>query len=296
MRKDVTFISKGLKCSAFLYVPDSWKKGKKLPAIVMAHGLSAVKEQGLPDVAERFVAAGFVTLLFDYRTFGNSEGEPRQQLFQLEMVEDYHNAISCVPTQPEVDPQRIGIWGTSNSGGLVLYVGTFDKRAKAVVAQVPGVFNPAYWYTVNTAKWQIDGEVLLKDRIERYKTGKVNYVKVVAPEGQPCVLPGKEAYDFFISSQAVAPRWRNQITVESLEKMREFDPVSFVDLLSPTPLLLIPADNDGLIPIDAIMKVYEKVPGPKAMVTLPIKHFEIYHEPWLSKAADAAIDWYKKYL
>jgi len=296
MRKNIIFGSKGLQCSGLLYVPNNLKVGQKVPAIVMAHGLSAVKEQVLPDVAERFVAAGFVTMVFDYRFFGDSEGEPRNQLFPLEMVEDYRNAITWVSGQTEVDPQRIGIWGTSNSGGLVLYVGTFDKRLKAVVAQVPAIFNPAYWHAMNPAKWNSDGEFLRRDRIERYKTGVVNYVKVVAPEGQPCVLPGKEAYDFFMSTPVTAPNWRNQLTVESLEKMREFDPVGSIHLISPTPLLLIPAENDGLIPLDAIKAIYEKVLEPEAISILPIKHFEIYYEPWLSKAADAAINWFKKHL
>jgi len=262
----------------------------------MAHGLSGVKEQALPDVAELFVAAGFITLVFDYRFFGDSEGEPRNQLFPLEMVEDYRNAITWISEQKEVDHQRIGIWGTSYSGGLVLYVGTFDKRVKAVVAQVPYTFSPESQRAMDPGKWDSDGEFLLRDRIERYRNGVINYVKVVAPEGQPCMLTGKEVYDFFMSTQETAPNWRNQLTVESLEKMREFDPVSSIRLLSPTPLLLIPAGNDGLIPLDGVKATYEKALEPKAISILPISHFEIYREPWLSKAADAAINWYRQYL
>ncbi len=295
MRKTVSFDSKGLRCSAWLYVPDKQRK-KKLPAIVMAHGFSCVKEQTLPDVAELFVAAGFVTLLFDYRFFGDSEGEPRNQLFPLEMVEDYRNAITWVSGQKEVDPQRIGIWGTSYSGGLVVYVGTFDKRVKAVVAQVSAIFGPGYRHAMNPAQWDSDGDFLLRDRIERYRNGVINYVKVVAPDGQPCYFPGKETYDYFMSTKEFAPNWRNQVTVESLEKIREFDPVSSVHLLSPTPLLLIPAENDSLIPSDTVMTVYEKVSEPKAILNLPITHYEIYREPWLSKAAEAAINWYRQYL
>jgi fermentation-respiration switch protein FrsA (DUF1100 family) len=296
MRKNVMFTSRRLQCSGLLYVPDNLNTGQKLPAIVAANGLSAVKEQVLPDIAERFAAAGFVTLVFNYRFFGDSEGEPRNQLFPLEMVEDYRNAITWISRETEVDPQRIGIWGTSYSAGLVLYVGTFDRRVKAVVGQVPAIFSPGYRYTKDPAKWNSDGEFLLQDRIERYKTGVVNYVKVVAPQGQRCVLRGEKAYDFFMSKQATAPNWRNQLTVESLEKIREFDPVSSVYLMSPTPLLLIPAGNDELIPSEVVMMVYEKVSEPKTILTLPITHFEIYHEPWLSKAADAAVNWFEKHL
>ena len=88
MWKDITFNSKGLKCRGWLYAPDDIDTNQKVPTIIMAHGFSAVKEQALPGYAERFAEAGFVTLLFDYRFFGSSDGEPRCQLFPLEMVED----------------------------------------------------------------------------------------------------------------------------------------------------------------------------------------------------------------
>ena len=80
MRKPVSFASQGLQCRGWLYVPDELAVDGA-PAIVMAHGLSAVKEQALPDYAAQFAAAGFVTLVFDYRFFGESQGEPRSQLF-----------------------------------------------------------------------------------------------------------------------------------------------------------------------------------------------------------------------
>jgi hypothetical protein len=110
------------------------------------------------------------------------------------------------------------------------------------------------------------------------------------------VLPGKEAYDFFMSTTETAPNWRNQMTVESIEKMREFDVISSIGLLSPTPAMFIPADNDGLIAIESIVGVYDKISEPKSLVSLPITHFEIYNDPWLSKAADIACEWYRTYL
>ena len=137
MRHDIEFLSKGTLCHGWLYVPNNLTGGEAAPGIVMAHGFAGVKEMGLEGFAEDFEAAGFITLVFDYRFWGESEGEPRNQIFALEMVEDYRNAITWLSERPEVDSQRIGIWGTSYSGGLCLYVGTHDKRVKAVVAQVP---------------------------------------------------------------------------------------------------------------------------------------------------------------
>jgi fermentation-respiration switch protein FrsA (DUF1100 family) len=296
MNKAVTFSSEGLKCCGLLYLPEGGEQKKQFPAVIMAHGLSGVKEQALPQVAEKFADAGFVTFIFDYRFFGDSEGEPRNQVFPLEMVEDYRNALTWVSELPNVDPKRIGIWGTSLSGGIALYTTTFDKRVKAVVVQVPAIFNPVIRFTRSPDAWVNDSNLISQDRIERFRTGTINYIKIVALPGQQCVLPGKEAYDFFMSTKEVAPNWRNQMTVESIEKMREFDVISSIELLSPTPVMFIPAENDGLISIESISAVYEKVSEPKFMVPLPITHFEIYRDPWLSKAADLAIDWYRKYL
>jgi fermentation-respiration switch protein FrsA (DUF1100 family) len=294
MRKEIAFVSKGLRCSGWLYVPDDLKTGVKAPTIVMANGFTGVKEQILPDFAAKFVNAGFVTMVFDYRYFGDSEGEPLSQNFPLEMVEDIRNAITWVSEQPEVDSQRVGIWGASFGGGLVLYVGTYDRRVKAVVSQVPYAPSPEQRRTRNPENYDNVGKLLLRDRIARYKTGVANYMKVVSSEGEPCVLPGKEAYDEYTAIKQ--PNWRNQVTLESLEKMREFDPVSMVYMISPTPLLFIVAEKDSFFPIDLIKIVYEKAKKPKAIKTFPVLHFEMYREPWISKAAGEAIIWYKRYL
>ncbi len=275
-------------------MPDDLKTGVKAPVIVMANGFTGVKEQILPDFADKFVDAGFVTMVFDYRYFGESEGEPRSQNFPLEMVEDYRNAITWVSDQPEVDPQRIGIWGTSFSGGLVLYVSTYDRRVKSVVSQVPMALSPEQRRARSPEKYDTMGKFLLHDRIARYKTGVVNYMKVVDPEGAPCLLPGKEAYDEYMAIKH--PNWRNQVTIESLEKMREFDPVSMVHMISPTPLLLIVAEKDSFASPAIAKVIYEKAKEPKAMKTFPVLHFEMYREPWISKAAAEAINWYEHYL
>jgi len=295
MPKKVWFYSKGLKCAGLLYVPEN-AGDKKSPVIVMAHGLSAVKEQALPEYATKFVDAGFVILAFDYRFFGESDGEPRCQLFPLEMVEDYRNAITWVSDQPGVDASRVGIWGTSFSVGYVLYTGAFDRRVKAVVAQVPAVGSPTSRHARSPERWERDSQTMIENRIDRYRTGRVSYVKVVATAGEPCIIPGKSAYDFFVGSQQLAVNWRNQLTRESLEKIREFDNVTSVSLISPTPLMIIAAERDELIRLETVKSVMEKAGDPKELHTLPITHFEIYREPWLSDAARLAVDWFKKYL
>ena len=130
----------------------------------MTHGLTAVKEMILPNFAEAFASAGFAVLAFDYRCFGESEGEPRSQLFPLDQVEDARNAITWAADQAEVDPQRIALWGTSLGGAIAVYTATFDKRVKVVVAQVPSIITPDSRRSRNPEIWDRVGELLIQDQ------------------------------------------------------------------------------------------------------------------------------------
>jgi cephalosporin-C deacetylase-like acetyl esterase len=129
MRKDVEFKTQdGATLAAWHFLPD--QTSGKVPTIVMAHGFSAVKEMYLDKFAEVFAAAGVGALVFDNRNFGASGGEPRQEIDPWEHVRDYRNAITFAQTLPETDLDRIGIWGSSYSGGHVLVVGAIDRRVK----------------------------------------------------------------------------------------------------------------------------------------------------------------------
>src|ERR1700761_9768913 len=103
----------------------------------MAHGFPAVKEMYLDRFADAFAAAGLGALVFDNRNFGASDGEPRQEIDPWQQVSDYRDAITFAETLEATDPERIGIWGSSYSGGHVLVVGAIDRRVKCVVAQAP---------------------------------------------------------------------------------------------------------------------------------------------------------------
>src|SRR5260370_40121857 len=134
-RRDVEFDAEGVTLRGWFYTAE----GASAPgaAVVMAHGFSAVKEMYLDSFAEVFAAAGLNVLVFDNRGFGASDGEPRQEIDPWAQVHDYRHAITYVSTLPGVDPQRIGIWGSSYSGGHVLVVAAIDRRVKAVVSQGP---------------------------------------------------------------------------------------------------------------------------------------------------------------
>jgi len=138
-RLDLRFSSGGVKCAAWLYLPS----GEPAPVIVMAHGLGAVRGMRLDAFAERFTDAGYACLVFDYRHFGDSDGEPRQLLDIDRQRDDWRAAIDFVRSLDSVDGSRIVLWGTSFGGGHVIAVAACDDDIAAVIAQCPFTDGPA---------------------------------------------------------------------------------------------------------------------------------------------------------
>jgi cephalosporin-C deacetylase-like acetyl esterase len=135
MRRDIEINAEGTILRGWLYLPQGAKG--RVPVVVMAHGFSAVKEMYLDRFAEVFSQAGIAALVYDNRNFGASDGEPRQEIDPWQQVRDYRHAITWVMSRAEIDADRIGVWGSSYSGGHVLVVGAIDRRVKCVVSQVP---------------------------------------------------------------------------------------------------------------------------------------------------------------
>jgi dienelactone hydrolase len=133
-REDVWFNSGSDRISAWLY--RSASNGDS-PLLVMAHGLGAVRTMRLDAYAERFSAAGYACLVFDYRYFGDSEGQPRQLLDIRKQLQDWTAAVAYARTLTGIDDNRIGLWGTSFSGGHVIATAARLPGIAAVIAQCP---------------------------------------------------------------------------------------------------------------------------------------------------------------
>src|SRR3984893_296583 len=134
-RRDIEFNAEGVILRGWFYAAEA----SPAPAVVIAHGFSAVKEMSLDSFAEVFNGAGLNVLVFDNRNFGASDGEPRLEIDRWAQVRDYRHAITYAGTLPEVDATRIGIWGSSYSGGHVLVAAAIDRRVTAVVSQAQRV-------------------------------------------------------------------------------------------------------------------------------------------------------------
>jgi len=292
----IEFKSGGLRCRGLKYVPGGMAPNEKRPCIVLAHGFSAVKEMYFTDYAAAFARAGFVAIVFDYRYLGESEGEPRGQIFPWEQIEDFRNAISFAQLQPEVKADKIGVFGSSYSGGHVICLGALDRRVKVVACQVPLVDG---WTNFQAIVPRAAGAGLLKyleaERIERYKTGKVSYLPVVAPDNN-AVLNTSDSHKWFTEThKSKAPRWENRVTVESIEKFIEYSPAVYMGRISPTPFLMMVAENDVLTPTDVAINAFESVREPKKLVILPGGHFDAYVNGFAQSSGNA-IAWYEQWL
>ena len=141
-REELEFESGGDRCAAWLYRPPrtpalaSSGDVALVPLVVMAHGLSGTRRDGLGPFAERFAAAGIAALVFDHRGFGDSGGEP--DLFQPKrQLEDWREALAFARRLPGIDPERIATFGSSMGGGNALAAAAADPRVAAAISQVP---------------------------------------------------------------------------------------------------------------------------------------------------------------
>ena len=295
-RRDVEFDAEGVTLRGWFY-PAEGASGAA-PTVVMAHGFSAVKEMYLDSFAEVFAAAGLNALVYDNRNFGASDGQPRQEIDPWAQVRDYRHAITYASTLPEVDATRIGIWGSSYSGGHVLVVAAIDRRVKAVVSQVPLVSGHDNLRALVRADLIAGFRGMFdSDRLARFQGDPPAMVPVVdADPTAPSALPTADSYTWFTETAKLrAPSWRNEVTLRSVEMFTEYEPITYVPYISPTPLLMLPARGDHLTPSELAIAAYGKANEPKKLTILPGGHFDAYVDGF-DVSSGPARDWFLEHL
>jgi len=270
-RRDITFTSGGMRCAAWLYLPEG--VAEPAPCVVMAHGFGGTRSDAVPDFAERFVDAGLAALVFDYRHFGDSEGEPRQLLDIELQLEDWTAAIACARTRPEVDPTRIALWGSSFSGGHVVEAGARDGHVQAVVSQGPfadGLKQIASFSLSLNLKITAHA---LRDQIGALLGRPPHYVPVVGPPGSDAMLQSPETEAGYLAIVPEGSRWRNEVTPRVMLRVPLYRPfLRGPDL--PCPWLVCIADRDDLTPPQIATKLAEA--GGAEVRHYDLGHFEIY--------------------
>ncbi len=281
-----TIYSEGVRLAADLFSLKS-NEGQELPTILMAHGWGGTKRVLRRD-ALAFARAGYLAVTFDYRGWGESDGrviltrpapkaegktrytaevmEIREVVDPIEQSRDWLNAMHWLQADPQCDAARIGIWGSSYSGGHVLYVAAHDQRVKAVVSQVGGM----------DSRFVVADEAARKqtlDQATQRTRGEIGYPQPSAQE---------------VGNLRGAP---------IREKLMHYAPVELGDQASHAPILFIIAEKEELFDNrDNGIKAHSMAKEPKKLVSIPaITHYGIYREA-REQAQKLAIEWFDKHL
>ena len=292
MKRAVEFYSEGFKLCGDVYIPDGPGPVGRRAAVLLCHGYTGVKDLYLPDNAKAFNRAGYVAMAFDYKGWGESEGS-RSRLAPYSRVMDVQAAMTFLGLQPEVDPERIGLYGTSYGGATVAWVGAVDQRAKCIVSVV-GIGNGARWMSRvrRRDEWFDLLERSAADRERRATNGKSQFV-----ERSEILLPDRQSAELAAAARRNNPAAVNTIPLEYVDDTLGFNPEWIVDRISPRPILFITSDNDRLVPPEESEQLYAHAKEPKKLVVLKgYGHYEVYLEPAFSEVMGATLDWCQQYL
>lgn len=277
-RLDVTIPSGGLECSGWLYLPD----GPPAPVVVLAHGMGAVRENWLPAYAERFCAAGYACLVFDYRYLGSSPGIPRQLIDIDAQLADLAAAVAFVRSLDSVDTGRVVLWGTSFGGGHVLTTAARDDRIAAVVAQCPFTDGLAssLWIPIPIAA-RILG-LAIRDIIGARLGAQPVMVALGGYPGSTALMADPRFEAHYQAIKAQAPLFENEVTARITVRSAVHVPGRKAAKID-CPILFCVCDYDTAAPAAATLRHARRARRGE-IKRYPIEHFDIYEGDWFERA------------
>lgn len=290
-QETVSFYSEGSKLQGLLRLPNEgigpW------PGIVQGPGWLGLHDAKLYERYHRsFTQAGYAVLVFDYRGFGASEGE-KGLILPMWQSEDIRNAITYMQTRNEVDPNRIGLFGSGGTGGaLPIYVAAVDERVKCVVSNY-GFASGKDWLRSMRREYEWIGllQRLDSDRKRRVLEGKGEMVSpredlmVVTPERLQTTV-----------KKDVDSRIPERVPLRCAEAIMEFTPEDYVAAISPRAILFISTEGDAVTPEDQTFRMYEKAGQPKKLILQKeTSHYKAYDQ-YFDQVTPQIIDWYNRYL
>jgi uncharacterized protein len=296
---DVFFPSHGETCAAWHLVGegDAFAGERGRPCVVMAHGFGGTKDSGLLPFAEAMAEAGLDVLLFDYRGFGESSGEPRQFAWPPRHREDYGAAIEYARGLDGVDPERIVLWGTSWSGGHVVYAAAADPAIAAVISQSPDLDGIAtlreigrYAGLSHQLKLTWAG---IQDAVRMLRNQEPLMIGTV---GHPGEMAGMTSEDSEPGMQAVAgPTWRNEVTGRAVFAEWTNRAITQMEKLR-CPILVQIADRDAIAPPAAARAAAWRAKGRVEMRDYPCGHFDVYVGEWRERVIADQLHFLRRHL
>ena len=280
VREESSFLSHGIRCAAWVYRPTA-PPSSDLPVIVMAHGFGCIRALRLPAYAQRFAAAGYVVVVFDYRYFGDSDGRPRQLLDIAAQLDDWRAAIGWARTLEGVDPARVIGWGTSLSGGHVITLAATGAPLTAIIAQVPHVdgFAAARTAGMRHAAGLLPAALADTWRALLHRTPR--YLNSIGAPGTRSIMATPDAWAALGRMAA-----SDGLTLEDFPITVAARIVFRIGLYSPIrhaaavrcPALIQVASDDDLTPTRQAREAASRMPR-ATLKTYPGRHFDVYIEP-----------------
>jgi dienelactone hydrolase len=274
-REDVRIPARDDEIAVYLYRPQV--SGRNVPCVVMAHGFTGTRDDGLPAYAEAFRDAGCAVALFDYRHFGASTGEPRQLLDIARQRDDYHSVIAWARGLDGVDPDRIVAWGTSFSGGHVLAVAAEDPRIAAVIAQAP--FTDAIAALAQVPLKNVPRVLLAaaRDQLGAWRGRPPHTVPAVGEPGTVAAMTSPDAKPGFEAMLGPNTLWDNGFAARLMFRFAFNRPGGRTPGLR-MPVLLCVCDDDVVTPPGPSIEAAHRAPRGE-LRRYPYGHFDIYHDP-----------------
>lgn len=284
-RLDLRFPCGQATCAAWLYLP---KGGERPPVVVMAHGFAGTRDVGLSTFAERFARAGIAAFVFDYRSFGASGGLPRQIVDPWQQMEDWRAALAFVRARPDVDGQRVALWGSSLGAGHALAVAAKDRDLRAVVAQAPlidtGVEGEATYYGAAwAARLVLTGWA---DLVVSAFGGAPIEIAAIARPGDFGMIIDDAAYAAFETLVGPGSTYRNAVAARSIFTFDSYNPAKETAAIT-APVLLIASRTDRFAPFSAVQAYADRAKN-VSVETFDGDHFDVYSPPAVNHAAEVA--------
>jgi len=295
-RTDSDFVSQGTRCGAWVFMPEATPGGSPPPIVVMAHGFGGQREMRLPAFAERFASRGIAVLVFDYRCFGASDGTPRNWIDPSRHLADWRAAVDHARSLPEVDGSRLGLWGTSFSGGHVLATAAALDGVSAVVSQVPFVgFDSS-----QTPRPPLGPALRILgagciDRVRGALGASPHYIRIVGTPDELALMNTPDAMDAFNELVPAGSDWRNETPARVIFTMQRYRPLDDAEHIT-CPVLLVAAENDSLIPIASVDAAAQKIPDCEYVRLPNIGHFEPYTGDVFARVANLEADFLCRHL
>ena len=274
-RVEVRIPSHGEQLAGYLYRPEP--AGAPVPCVVMAHGFSATRDDGLPGYAEAFRDAGFAVLLFDYRHFGASTGRPRQLLDIARQQDDYRAAVAWARHAEGIDPDRIVLWGSSFSGGHVVSVAAGDPRIAAVIAQAPYTDSLPVIRRMPLRNLLRASVAALRDGAGAILGRPPILIPAVGAPGTFAAMTEPDALSGFTAIVGPDSLWRNEIAARLMLTMPGYRPVRAAERLT-MPVLFCVCDADTTTPPSSTITAAESAPRGE-LRRYPYGHFAIHTDP-----------------